>query len=270
MRPFFEDNSARLRVSTSDISYFPEHLHTQVEMLYLFSGRMTMLIDGRPHRLSGGDMAVCFPGVIHGYADSQKADGLMMIFAADLSPDFHRLLLHTRPENPVIFQASLPPDVPCCIREMYRECTQDRNERVLRAYIQVVLARIMPQLHLLEQTAAAPDIVYRLLAYLSQHYAEPLTLATLSRALGVSESHLSHTFSRRFGTSFRAYVNAMRVDHACLLLRSSDMSITQIAYECGFENQRTFNRAFAAQYALTPSAYRQQNNPPQRDNDPRL
>ena len=83
-----------------------------------------------------------------------------------------------------------------------------------------------------------------------------MTLHTLSEALSVSPSHLSHTFSRRLHTNLRAYVNALRADQACTLLRSTGFSVTRIAYECGFETQRTFNRAFREQCGLSPSEYR--------------
>ena len=93
----------------------------------------------------------------------------------------------------------------------------------------------------------------------------PLTLTELARALSVSPSHLSHTFSQRLHTSFRAYVNALRADHACTLLRSTDFSVTRIAYECGFETQRTFNRAFLEQCGETPSEYRRRARPELND-----
>jgi AraC-like DNA-binding protein len=78
----------------------------------------------------------------------------------------------------------------------------------------------------------------------------------MSRDLGVSRSHLSHTFSQRLGTNFRSYVNALRIDQACEMLKGTEDSVTHIAYECGFESQRTFNRVFMEQCGLSPSEYR--------------
>ena len=93
--------------------------------------------------------------------------------------------------------------------------------------------------------------------YLGEHFDQPLSLDALSRALGASKYHLSHLFSERLGMNFRSYLNALRVERARLLLTGTAAPITQICYECGFENQRTFNRAFLAACGTTPTRYRE-------------
>ena len=77
MRPYFEDLSCRLRLSPSFPASFPEHLHTQLELVCLFSGRARMLVDGRVCPLEAGDVCLCFPGAVHGYAGAEAAEGLM-------------------------------------------------------------------------------------------------------------------------------------------------------------------------------------------------
>lgn len=262
MRPYYEFNPEKIRIMPDNgPNHFPEHLHSQVEMLYVFSGCSRMLIDGTVHELSAGDLGISFPGVVHGYSGADNADTAMMIFAPELSEDFISLLTRTHPANPVLRANELPEDVPYCIRAVCQERMGEYDPRVLRGYIQVILARIMPRLELLNQPPESSDIAYRILQYLALHFTEPMALTDLSRALGVSESHLSHTFSRRFHTSFRAYINTLRLDHACTLLSNSEASITQILYDCGFESPRTFNRAFAERYGITPSDYRRQQQP---------
>lgn len=137
-----------------------------------------------------------------------------------------------------------------------RECEGRNDPRVLKGYIQVILASALPGMELVNQPPESSDIAYRILQYLALHFTEPVTLSDLSRVLGVSESHLSHTFSRRFHTGFRTYINTLRLDHACTLLSGTDTSITQILYDCGFESPRTFNRVFFEQYGIAPSDYR--------------
>ena len=57
-------------------------------------------------------------------------------------------------------------------------------------------------------------------------------------------------------TSFNQYVNSLRVNLAQNLLRSTKKSVLDICYECGFDSQRTFNRAFKELCGASPSAYR--------------
>ena len=116
----------------------------------------------------------------------------------------------------------------------------------------------MPLLPLESRTPESPDVMYGILKYLSMHYREPLRLSDLAHALGVSNSHLSHSFSERLGVNFRTYLNTLRLNRACELLRRAEWSVTDAAYESGFESYRTFNRAFAQKYGCTPSEYRRQ------------
>ena len=257
MQPYFERMSARLRVEETVAAPFPDHLHSQAELLYLFEGSAGMRVGGQTWTLAPGDLCVCFPGVVHGYAErSEGARGLMLIFAPELFGDFSGMMSRYVAETPLVRAKELPEDVRFCMEQLRRECACGPDERVARGYIQVALARVLPGMAMADRTAAATDTSYDVLKYLAEHFAEPITLDSLSRALCVSKSYLSHTFSRQLGANLRTYVNTLRLDYACSLLRGTDRSVTQIAYESGFESQRTFNRAFSLQYGMPPSRYR--------------
>ena len=98
---------------------------------------------------------------------------------------------------------------------------------------------------------------YQVLHYISEHFTEPLSLETTARALGISRIHLSHIFSQQLRINFRQYINTLRIDRACYLLRDPNYNISQIAYLCGYGNPRTFHRAFLAQCQMPPKQYRQ-------------
>lgn len=266
MHPFYENNSHPIRFMPTTAGEFPEHLHAQVELLYLYSGEAVMTIDGQEYTLHTGDLALCFSGVVHGYVRSCDAGAMMIIFSPSISTDFSTTLTRHAPVCPLLKKEELPGDVARCMDAIREECAGAHDERALRGYLQVVLARALPLFRLTDQPPEAPDVAYRILQYLALHFTEPISLPKLSRALGVSESHLSHTFSRRFKTGFRAYVNTLRMDYARTLLSTTEGSITQILYECGFESPRTFNRAFAERYGVTPSAYRREHSTIQNQN----
>ena len=57
-------------------------------------------------------------------------------------------------------------------------------------------------------------------------------------------------------TNFNQYLNEIRLNYATSLLENTEMRITEIYLEAGFESQRTFNRAFQQRYNRTPSEYR--------------
>ncbi len=257
MKPFFEKRMSRMRVSLYDGFAFPEHLHTQLEMMYLFSGEARVTVDGQRRAMAPGELMVAFPNVVHGYSLSESAHGLMMILSPECCGDFHAQLMNTFPAVPFAAKAQLRPDVSLVAQAIADEYLTGNDEAVQRAYMQVILARTMPLLQLRPQPGGGEqELLHRAMSYMSTRWREPVSLSDMARELGASKYHLSHLFSSRLHTNFRSYVNALRVEHAQQMLRGSDSSITDICYDCGFESQRTFNRAFLQQTGSTPRLYR--------------
>ena len=81
-------------------------------------------------------------------------------------------------------------------------------------------------------------------------------MGRLADELHLHRSYLSSVFSRQLHISFNDYINALRIEDACHMLRSTNNTRTAIAATVGFETTRTFNRAFQRSYGMTPSEYR--------------
>lgn len=132
----------------------------------------------------------------------------------------------------------------------------------MRGYLHVFLSHLFTLMPLepLNQCMNA-GMLQRVMQYLSQHYTENLTLDSLAHALGVSRSHLSHLFSAQLKVNFRRYLNTLRIDQACKLLRTTDLTITEISYQCGFNDTRTFHRAFLLEQHVQPGKFRETKQP---------
>ena len=96
----------------------------------------------------------------------------------------------------------------------------------------------------------------KIIDFCNNHFKEKISLNTLSKEIGISRSHISHTFSERIKMNFRDYINSLRIKHSVRLMNSGNMTITEIAYESGFESIRTINRVFKQYYNMSPSEYR--------------
>ena len=92
---------------------------------------------------------------------------------------------------------------------------------------------------------------------LDKLYQEPsFSRADLAREVDVSENVLSRVINSAFTKSFRKLLNDHRVDEAKQLLRNSDMQITQIAFDVGFNSLASFNRVFKDTTGVSPTEYR--------------
>jgi AraC-like DNA-binding protein len=87
-------------------------------------------------------------------------------------------------------------------------------------------------------------------------YAEPLTVADLARAAGLSTAHFSREFRRAFGEPPHVYLLTRRLERAAALLRSTDHSVADICIAVGLTSVGSFTTSFTRLYAKSPTAYR--------------
>jgi transcriptional regulator GlxA family with amidase domain len=73
---------------------------------------------------------------------------------------------------------------------------------------------------------------------------------------GISPRHLDRLFQTRLETSFLHHYRHLRLGHARNLLRQSALSVTEIAFACGFASSSHFARCYRGQFGTTPTAER--------------
>ena len=87
-------------------------------------------------------------------------------------------------------------------------------------------------------------------------YFEPLTVADLARAAGLSPAHFSREFRRTFGEPPHRYLLTRRLERAAALLRNTDRSVTDICFDVGLTSVGSFVTSFNRVYGAAPLAYR--------------
>jgi transcriptional regulator GlxA family with amidase domain len=107
----------------------------------------------------------------------------------------------------------------------------------------------------------APEVLRRLLRAKDRIDAashEDWPVARLAQASGISEAHFARSFAQAFGTPPHRYLLTRRIERATSLLRETDRSITDIAFETGWESLGSFGRTFRDITGHSPSAIRAQ------------
>ncbi|MCI8360769.1 MAG: helix-turn-helix transcriptional regulator [Clostridiales bacterium] len=113
-----------------------------------------------------------------------------------------------------------------------------------------------------DEIAGTGHLIRSILLYLDQHYLEPVTMGEPAGVFGYNRSYLSRVFGAYVQTGFHPYVNRLRARHAARLIQTTEASMGQIAEASGFASVRSFNRAFAELYQITPMAYRKHRQEP--------
>ena len=87
-------------------------------------------------------------------------------------------------------------------------------------------------------------------------FAEPLTVADLAAAAGLSPAHISREFRRAIGESPHVYLLTRRLERAAALLRMTDRSVADICVAVGLSSVGSFTTTFGRVYGVSPAAYR--------------
>jgi AraC-like DNA-binding protein len=87
-------------------------------------------------------------------------------------------------------------------------------------------------------------------------FADPLTVADLARAAGLSPAHFSRAFRKAFGESPHVYLLTRRLERAAALLRTTDRSVADVCMAVGLTSVGSFTTSFTRLFGKSPLAYR--------------
>ena len=93
---------------------------------------------------------------------------------------------------------------------------------------------------------------------IDREYAQPLNVDALARDAHMSAGHFSRAFRQAYGESPYSYLMTRRIERAMALLRSGDLSVTEVSIEVGSASLGTFSSRFTELVGMPPSAYRRE------------
>jgi AraC-like DNA-binding protein len=108
-----------------------------------------------------------------------------------------------------------------------------------------MVVAVPPARHLLR----AKDLV-------DAHYADPISVADMARAAGLSKAYFTREFRAAFGESPRAYLLTRRLERAAAMLRTTDRSVADICMAVGLSSVGSFTTCFTRTFGMSPTAYR--------------
>ncbi|MDR3114574.1 MAG: helix-turn-helix domain-containing protein [Treponema sp.] len=94
--------------------------------------------------------------------------------------------------------------------------------------------------------------------YIWEHYTRKISLQEIARVSGLSAPYFSTIFKEEMGENLSSYLNRLRVEKASRMLVETDLSLSEIAGACGFEDQSWFSKIFKTYIGVSPGKYRGQ------------
>lgn len=233
------------------------HIHPHIELIYMVEGAFSVTADNCTQMLRPGELYLSFPNQVH-YYDPTPIFGVLLIVDPQLFPDLLDVFSNKVPERPVVSADRLPEGIHQMLLKICAQAkSADKLQRVAaQSYLQGLLAEVLGQMTLVDRKNDR-DSVREILLYCLEHYKKPLTLDMIAEQLHLSKYYISHVFTERINLSFPEFINGLRVESACRRLDKGH-SVTDAAFEAGFNSIRSFNRNFERVMGVPPSRYKKQ------------
>ena len=169
--------------------------------------------------------------------------------------------MQCEPEDPIA--ASLVPGILPIPKEQVsaigRSLCRAKTALCQTEVLQHILDHILVENQLFSAQADDPvyseDILHAL-RYMEEHLSEPVKLETLAQIAGLSPTGLIWKFDRQLKTTPMQYLISLRMQLAKQLLLESDLTVTQIAEQCGYGDVYYFSNAFRQHTGINPTAFR--------------
>jgi AraC-like DNA-binding protein len=227
-------------------------------LIYIKKGELVLDIDSQRQRIGEGHLAFinCYKphkyfadsdceiywlhfdgSLANRYYDSIKASGGSMIFSINPLAAEQLFSVLERPSSmaPIAYEAIISKQISSVLLELVVQRNDDTSNR-------------------------AGSLIDGIKDFVADHLSEDLTVELLAKRSAVSESYLMRNFKLKTGMTLHAYIMEARLGMAKYLLKTTDLSLKEIAALTGFRSESYFNTSFKGRFLQSPNQYRKSGN----------
>ena len=235
------------------------HYHDKNELYFLEKGKTKYFIGDEIFLLEAGDMVFVPAGTFH-KTDSGNEKGTSRILFSFDDEFIGENYVEKLKENKFI---KIPPEKLYKIKDIVNQIEQEeKNKQTAYKEMQQLLFLQMLIIALRDSAEKntkplneTESLVQEIAKYISENVGEDLSLLALSLKFALSPSHLSRLFKKVTGVGLNEFINISRVTASEKLLIGSNLSITQVATACGFNDSNYFAAVFKRLKGITPKKY---------------
>ncbi len=227
---------------------FPMHIHHSFEFITILEGNMTVCVGNDRYELQKGEGILIFPEQLHSL-ESTESEHLLFIFSADIVSAFYSNHSSELPKSPKLTI------LPHLISEITK--LDERSSIIkLKGALYSLCAMLDDNTEYVKRKTLESGLLYSIFNFVENNFDKSCTLDELSNTVGYNHSYLSRYFSTATNMSFVAFVNQYRISRACHVLKNSNKTVLECAYDCGYKSLRSFNRNFKLYTGVSPKDFK--------------
>lgn len=259
MKPYLENQNKHIFLTHKKESYdFPAHFHKSIEMCCCLEGKQKIKLGENLYTLEKNDILVIFPGCVHEYIKCEgfenQSESVCIISQNLLISHIFPEIITKSPKNPHIKAKDVPENALLSFLKIID--AKSDAERV--GWTHIALSSIIDLIDV-QDTKSDVEVHEKIVKYIDDNFTQDLTVEYISKIFGYHPSYISHLFCDRLKIPFRTYLGAVRCESAAKDIRQNKKSLTEIAFDNGFNSLNTFCRCFKKHFSCTPSEYKKSN-----------
>lgn len=249
----------------------PVHWHDEFEIIYVRSGFLAVSISGESYIGKTGDAFVVSPGNLH-LMGSQTGTVDYYTFLFPLKYISFRTddMLDEKLLEPLNSgHLMICPRVKDTAKELCEqlieiyEAKKDESESKITTQVRtkIILLQFILEMwekgFIIENDKSGRNTIEKeMISYIQQNFMEKISLKEFSEQFHLSEKYISRYFKEHFHITLSQYITHLRLEHAKQLLQDTDIPVTEIAMQSGYQNVSYFIRSFKKTYGVSPLKYR--------------
>lgn len=252
----------------------PVHWHDEFEIIYVRSGFLTVSISGESYIGKTGDAFVVSPGNLHLMgAQTGTVDYYTFLFPLKYISFRTDDMLDEKLLEPLNSgHLMICPRVKDTAKELCEqlieiyEAKKDESESKITTQVRtkIILLQFILEMwkkgFVIENDTSGRNIVEKeMVSYIQQNFTGKISLREFGEQFHLSEKYISRYFKEHFHITLSQYVTYLRLEHAKQLLQDTDIPVTDVAMQSGYQNVSYFIRSFQKAYAVSPLKYRKNN-----------
>lgn len=252
----------------------PVHWHDEFEIIYVRSGFLTVSISGESYIGKTGEAFVVSPGNLHLMgSQSDTVDYYTFLFPLKYISFRTDDMLDEKLLEPLNSgHLMICPRVKDTAKELCEqlikiyEAKNDESESKITTQVRtkIILLQFILEMwkkgFVIENDTSGRNTVEKeMVSYIQQNFTGKISLREFGEQFHLSEKYISRYFKEHFHITLSQYVTYLRLEHAKQLLQDTDIPVTDVAMQSGYQNVSYFIRSFQKAYAVSPLKYRKNN-----------
>lgn len=250
------------------------HWHDLLEVNFVLQGEAEIMKNNKVFKVGTGELMVINRDDVHSI--TEVSDNLMYIqmhldtqYFDRYIPNIWTAFFYCTPEENDIISMNLKAEIKSNISKIVKlmkeqKSTVDAESKI--KYYSIDILGILKMGFLATRYGDEQKIndnqinrIWKVIDYIYDNYDRKLTLHEVAQQVYISDDYLTRILKKVTGYSFEEFLGFVRAEMSLRMLLSTDLSITDISYQCGFSAPRYYNTAFVKFYESTPTEYRKKN-----------